>query len=52
MSEEEAEVVADIISTADGGCIVCVRSLAIQMKERFPQFDWYSMCDVKETEEE
>lgn len=40
MTLEEARKVAAICMTADGGCTVCVSSLARQLQERFPEFTW------------
>ena len=37
MTAEEAAQVAEIIGTADGGCHVCVGSLADQLIESFPE---------------
>lgn len=40
MTDEEAEKIASIIATADGGCFVCVGELAEQLNEAFPEFVW------------
>lgn len=40
MTLKEAQTIAKIIDTADGGCCVCVRSLCEQMQEAFPMFTW------------
>ena len=36
MTRDEAEAVARICITADGGCYVCAGDLIGQLKERFP----------------
>ena len=38
MTLSEAQVVADIIATADSGCTTCVKSLATKMTDAFPEF--------------
>ena len=40
MTIDEARKVAAIAETADGGCCVCVRSLAEELQETFPEFTW------------
>ena len=40
MTIQEAEKIARIIVTADGGCRVCVQELASEMQEMFPEFEW------------
>jgi hypothetical protein len=43
MTIDEAKRVAVIISSADGGCPVCVRHLAVGCHQAWPQFDWPAM---------
>ena len=40
MTLEEAQKIADIISTADDGCHSCVSNLAEHLTEEFPGFAW------------
>ena len=40
MTIDEAKKIAEIVSTADGGCIECVDDLCAQLREAFPQFVW------------
>lgn len=40
MSIEEAEKLSIIIATADGGCASCVSSLASELNDHFPGFEW------------
>lgn len=40
MTLEEAQAIGRIASTADGGCSVCVESLAERLQKQFPQFEW------------
>jgi hypothetical protein len=58
MTLEEAEKIAKIASTADGGCGQCCTSLADQLNEAFPEYEWvwddenYGPIHVKVAEEE
>lgn len=38
MTTEEAETVCEIMATADGACVYCVKDLAKQFLHRFPEF--------------
>jgi len=38
MTLEEAQMIAKIIGTADGGCSHCVPALAAHLTREFPQF--------------
>jgi hypothetical protein len=40
MTLEEAEKIATIAETADGGCPYCVGSIVEQLGEAFPEFQW------------
>lgn len=40
MTREEAEKIAAVIATADGGCGPCVSSLCELMSKAFPAFEW------------
>lgn len=40
MTMEEAEKLAAIIGTADGGCSTCVEDLARRAAIAFPEFRW------------
>lgn len=40
MTEREAQQVAAILATADGGCSNCVERLVELMRRRFPGFSW------------
>lgn len=40
MTLVEAQKVAAIVATADGGCSVCVRDLVEQLNETFKDFTW------------
>ena len=40
MTLEEAQEVAAIAVTADGGCGYCARDLLAKLQESFPQFVW------------
>ena len=40
MTLEEAKKVAEIASTADDGCFICVRELKRELEEAFPEFVW------------
>lgn len=41
MNLEEAQKIADIISSADGGCPHCVYSLGAQLQREFPEFTFF-----------
>lgn len=43
MTKDEAEVVAAVLATADGGCQCCAERLAEKMQEKFPGFNWWAM---------
>lgn len=43
MDNKEANIVAKIASTADGGCTVCIFALASLLKDQFPTFDWFQL---------
>lgn len=45
MTREEAEKVAAIFATADGGCADCVHALAKVARKAFPGFPWVEMTD-------
>ena len=38
MDNQEAEKILKIMSTADGGCVYCVRDLFIKFMREFPEF--------------
>lgn len=40
MTLEEAEKVARVAETADGGCSHCVSGMAEELQEAFPEFIW------------
>ena len=40
MTLKDAEKVAKIIATADGGCGPCVTGLAYECEEAWPEFEW------------
>ena len=40
MTLEEANKLAGIVGTADGGCEQCVGSLCYLLNESFPEFHW------------
>lgn len=40
MTEAEADKIAAIVVTADGGCSVCVPDLAAQLLRDFPEIEW------------
>ena len=40
MTLQEAQAIAKIIATADGGCGPCVTGLAYLCEEAFPEFTW------------
>ena len=40
MTLEEAQTVAKICASADGGCGVCVEKLVLQLRDKFPEFGW------------
>lgn len=40
MNLQEAQAIASICGSADGGCTVCVRSLVELLQEFFPEFEW------------
>lgn len=37
---EEAQTVAGIAATADGGCAICVAELTDRLQGAFPEFTW------------
>ncbi len=43
---------AEILKSADGGCPVCVTSIADQMQALDPKHNWYELCDVEPYETE
>lgn len=40
MNIEEANRIAGIVGTADGGCVHCVGALVRSLNEDFPEFIW------------
>ena len=42
MTKDEAQIIAKIAATADGGCSVCVRGIAGYLMHFFPEHDWKS----------
>jgi len=38
MNKEEAEKILKIMTTADGGCVYCVRELFVRFADEFPEF--------------
>lgn len=50
MTQEEAQKVAEIRSTADGHCQVCVGNLCDLLQEAFPSFQWEEMAAAVEEE--
>lgn len=45
MTDEEANGIAAICATADGGCPHCARDLQLQLAARFPEFEWKILDD-------
>jgi hypothetical protein len=45
MTPEEARKIALIVSTADGGCSICVNDLFKILQDVFPEHDWESLKD-------
>jgi predicted nucleotidyltransferase len=52
MNRDEAKKILQILATADGGCIFCVRSLFIQFARTFPEFAGVAQSVFKEKFEE
>lgn len=40
MTLNEAELVAEVCSTADFNCEFCVRRITKELQTKFPQFEW------------
>lgn len=40
MTLEEAQKLASIAITVDGGCLVCVHNVVEALNEAFPEFVW------------
>ena len=43
MTRDEAKKIATVATTADGGCICCVRSLVLELMEALPDQDWKAL---------
>lgn len=46
LTDDQAKMIADVISTADGGCPSCVGELADEMKKRWPDRDWHTLTGL------
>lgn len=44
MTDEDAAKVAEVLSSVDGGCIVCIENAAEEMGRHFPEYDWEAMA--------
>ena len=47
MTQEEFEVLAGIIATADNGCVQCTHDLAYQCQKKWPEFPWIERVKEK-----
>ena len=52
MTLEEAQTIARIAGTADGGCATCVGHLMEQLNAAFPQFAWEFVANPEPRGEE
>ena len=48
LTEEQARKIGTIVSTADGGCVVCVADLVEQLREIWPEHTWAKYADLDE----
>jgi hypothetical protein len=41
VTREEAQQIAAIASTVDGGCSCCIKSVVAQLNHAFPEWEWF-----------